>query len=286
MAENNVFEFRLQREVMLHSFGWLVVANCVGVLLAWLLLFPRTGDLLGPLTYGRLMPLHMEWQLYGWCSLPLVGVLFKAFILPDQGGIADVRFALVAWSAGLLAGGAGFLTAHASGKLFLSWSGFSRIFFPLCLFLVWGVLAVHFFRQLGKPVAERRQILLRAGLLLCLAAVPVLLFWSASRSVYPPVNPRSGGATGHSLLASTLGLLGLIAGIPLLLKRGRRASPAFVLFWGSYALPWLVYLLIHHGNAANTETGSCRCFTFTCASGDGRPVPVHGWALSLPGGYP
>jgi len=55
----------LQREVMLFSFGWLTAANLIGFLLSLLLLFPGLGNLLGPVTYGRLMPLHMEWHLYG-----------------------------------------------------------------------------------------------------------------------------------------------------------------------------------------------------------------------------
>ena len=38
--------------------------------LSLLLLWPGLGDLFAPLTYGRWMPLHMNWQLYGWTALP------------------------------------------------------------------------------------------------------------------------------------------------------------------------------------------------------------------------
>src|SRR5947208_373392 len=53
-----------------HSLLWLVLANCVGVLLAAMLLFPGINALLGEWTYGRWMAVHMNLQLYGWCSLP------------------------------------------------------------------------------------------------------------------------------------------------------------------------------------------------------------------------
>ena len=55
-----------------HSLAWLVIANGVGVLLATMLLVPRLNIPFGEWTYGRWMSVHMNLQLYGWCSLPLV----------------------------------------------------------------------------------------------------------------------------------------------------------------------------------------------------------------------
>jgi len=253
MAHDAAFPRKLQRDVMLFSFGWLAVANLVGLLLAGLLLFPQMGNVLGPVTYGRLMPLHMEWQLYGWCSLPLVGLLLKEFVREGAGAAESVRFALVAWSLGLLVGGIGFLSGQASGKLFLSWSGTSRCFFPIALLMVWGVLTMHWVRSRNTDALSRSRKIIQAVLLAVLATVPFMLYFSSSRSVYPPVNPQSGGATGHSLLASTLGLLGLIAAVPQLLGRARRASPVFAAFWVAYLLLWVVYLIIQHGNAVNSD---------------------------------
>ena len=243
----------LQREVMLFSFGWLTAANLVGLLLSLLLLFPGLGSLLGPVTYGRLMPLHMEWHLYGWCSLPLVGLLLREFIRSGPDLRSNRRFALSAWSLGLLVGGAGFLTAHASGKLFLSWSGLSRTFFPVALCLVWSVLATHWIRNLNDDGLSRSRKAAQAVLLLVLATIPFALYFSSSRSVYPPVNPSSGGATGHSLLASTLGLVGVFAATPMLLGLRRRSSAAFRWLWLVYTGLWILYLFIHHGNASNHE---------------------------------
>ena len=241
---------RLQREVMVFSFGWMLAANLVGVLLALLLVFPGLGNLLGPLTYGRWMPLHMEWHLYGWCSLPLVGLLLKEFVTGGKDALADVRFALAAWSLGLLVGGLGYLGGHASGKLFLSWSGLSRMFFPISIYLVWSVLATNWTRRrTGNQYRRILQGLVLAGL----AFIPIVMFLSSSRSVYPPVNPESGGATGHSLLASTLGLMGIFAMVPLILGRASKSRRLLLVFWAAYALLWTVYLLIHHGNASNLE---------------------------------
>ena len=67
----------LARTVRLHALGWLVAANAIGVLMAALLLWPALGDLLVPLSYGRWMALHLDWQLYGWCSVPIIGVLLQ-----------------------------------------------------------------------------------------------------------------------------------------------------------------------------------------------------------------
>ena len=52
-----------------HNLFWLVLANAVGVLLATLLIVPRLNNILGEWTYGRWMSVHINLQLYGWCSL-------------------------------------------------------------------------------------------------------------------------------------------------------------------------------------------------------------------------
>ena len=61
------------------SLAWLVFANAVGVLIATLLVAPRLNEVFGEWTYGRWMPVHLNVQLYGWCSLPLVAFLFKVY---------------------------------------------------------------------------------------------------------------------------------------------------------------------------------------------------------------
>ena len=243
---------RLQGETVRFSLAWLTAANLVGLLLSLCLLYPGIDTLLGPLTYGRWMPLHMEWQLYGWCSLPLLGLILKEF--PGRSGQAagEIRFVFVVWSIGLLAGGISCLSGHASGKLFLSWEGWARALFPLTLCLVWAVLATNWLRQLPDPVITRGRKVWRAILLLALAGVPFSLYITSSRTLYPPVDPTSGGATGHSLLASSLAILGLFGALPFLLGLRRRESVLFRLYWVLYLACVLVYLLIQHGSVANT----------------------------------
>lgn len=237
---------------MRFSFGWLVAANLVGCLMAVLLLRPEWGQCLGVLTYGRWMPLHMEWNLYGWCSLPLVGLFLREFVSSESGGIFDVRLALVIWSIGLFSGGMAFLAGISSGKLFLGWHGWTRAFFPLCLCIVWSILATHWLRSLRDPGIGRTRTVLRIVVLIALACVPLALYISASRDIYPPVNPRSGGATGHSLLVSSLGILFVFALVPYILGRTRRSSRWYPAYWILLGFSFLVYLFIQHGSVANT----------------------------------
>ena len=56
-----------------HGLFWLAFANAVGVLIAILLLVPALNRQLGEWTYGRWMMVHMNLELYGWASIPLVG---------------------------------------------------------------------------------------------------------------------------------------------------------------------------------------------------------------------
>src|SRR5579863_2085825 len=62
-----------------HSLAWLLLSNCIGMLLGALLLFPRLNRFLGEWTYGRWAPLHLNLNLYGWCSLPPVAWLFHVY---------------------------------------------------------------------------------------------------------------------------------------------------------------------------------------------------------------
>src|SRR5664280_2261681 len=108
---------RLMAATAWHSLLWLVVANCVGVLLAAMLVVPSVNSFLGPLTYGRWMPVHMNLQLYGWCSLPLVGFLFEVYGCRRE---AIARWAspiLWLWSAALGIGAISWLNGQSSGCL-------------------------------------------------------------------------------------------------------------------------------------------------------------------------
>ncbi|HUG10685.1 MAG TPA: hypothetical protein VMM36_06710 [Opitutaceae bacterium] len=198
------------------SIAWLLVANLVGLLLAVLLVWPGAGGLLGPLTYGRWMPLHTDFQLYGWCALPVAGVLLAAYLPRSRRGVLHTRIALAAWSVALMYSGIDWLDGGASGKLFIEWSGAARFVFPAVLTLLWVVLADGWWTRRAQLSGAARWFtgIVLAGLLL----VPSVLYLASSTAVFPVVNPHSGGATGTSLLGSTLGIVLIFLVVPHLLR--------------------------------------------------------------------
>ncbi|MFT3869081.1 MAG: hypothetical protein QM715_11540 [Nibricoccus sp.] len=243
----------LARSVSRHSLFWLVAANSVGVLLAILLLWPALGDKLAPFTYGRWIPLHLDWQLYGWCSLPLVGVLLRWIGRGPNASTARLnRVALRAWSLALAAAGISWLCGLSSGKIFIDWDGWARPLLPAAMTVLWLGLVWQFWTN--RRALKTLERLSQFGFLLLLLAVPPALFWASGREVYPPVNPDSGGATGASLLASTLGIIAIYGLIPLLLDVPARTADVRQrqsTFWTMYAISVAVYLVISHGHASS-----------------------------------
>ena len=248
------FQADLARSVRAHSLGWLAAANGCGLLLALLLSWPEAGDLLGPFGYGRWMPLHLNWQLYGWCSLPLVGAVLFACLEPRHpAALRHGRLALRAWSLALALGGAAWLGGLSSGKLFLDWAGWARPVLAVAMSLLWTLLAAHLWWGRARRADLRWRV--AAGLLAALAAVPALLYWAAGREVYPSVNPDSGGATGASLLGSTLGILAVFGLLPILLGLERRAGARIAWFWWTLGLSFAVFAALDHGHASHHALG-------------------------------
>jgi cytochrome c oxidase cbb3-type subunit 1 len=240
-----------------HSLAWLVAANSVGVLLAAELLWPQFGDALAPLSYGRWVPLHLNWQLYGWCSLPLVGVLLHGI-----GGGPNRRtarlgiLAIFAWSLCLLAGGISWLSGVASGKLYLDWYGWARPLLPAAMTLLWIVLSQQFW--LNRAALSLGQRTSQIVLLLALFAVPPLVFWASGREVYPAINPESGGATGTSLLGSTLGIIVIFGLVPEMLglaSRTKNAPARKRVFWILFLFSGAVFAVLDRGNARSSNFG-------------------------------
>ncbi len=238
------------RTIARHSLGWLAAANLVGVWLGVSLLWPAAGDLLAPFTFGRWVPLHLDWQLYGWCALPLVGALVAwAFDPGHPAAEHHAAAAFGAWSLALLLGGAGWLGGVVSGKLFLDWQGWTRPLLPAAMHILWALLAAHTgwrWRRLSVLQRSLRALLL-AGLLI----VPTALYWAADRGGFPPVNPDSGGATGASLLGSTLGLVTIYLLLPALLglaapRRGGWLAVAL-------AVSWLAFVAVDRGHASHHD---------------------------------
>ncbi len=188
-----------------HSLAWLFVANLTGVWLAVLLLYPAAGSWLGEWSYGRWTPVHLNFQLYGWMALPLVAWAIRIY-RADRGAIATwSRTALILWSLALTIGAVYWLNGYSSGKLFLDWTGYARVLFPLAIVFLWVVLAAGYKRAWQEP--ENRSPLMRAAKLLGLAVlllVPLVIYLASDPSTYPAINPDTGGPTGASQLESTL----------------------------------------------------------------------------------
>jgi cytochrome c oxidase cbb3-type subunit 1 len=194
---------------------WLVIGNAIGAMIAVLLLLPGLNYWLGEWTYGRWIMVHMNLALYGWCSLPMAGFLFKVYGADRGKTAAWCRPVLWAWSTALGVGALTWLSGGSSGKLFLDWSGFARIAFPLAMLALWLLLAIAL--RHGWNAAANAAWPARAAKLLGLAlllAVPIALFIASSPNVYPAVNPDSGGPTGTSQLESSLGIVAILLVLP------------------------------------------------------------------------
>lgn len=282
----------MARATQRHAFGWLVFANTVGLGLGLLLLWPELNGAMSPFTYGRWMPVHLNGQLYGWCSVPLLGLLFAACLdWRHPHAHHHARVALAAWSLAVAGGVVSWLAGESSGKLFMDWSGWARPLLPVAMLVLWTLLAGHVWWRLRRPPpANRVSTSLLIGLALALVALlplPGIFFWAADPGVYPPVNPGSGGATGASLLGSTLGIITLFGALPYLLSIPRRApttpsssgrpapSGSELSFGGALIASWIIYAVIDHGHASHTARdqilGLGSLFVW---------IPLAGWHLA------
>jgi cytochrome c oxidase cbb3-type subunit 1 len=235
---NSIAARRVMAAAAWHSLLWLVVANCVGVLLAAMLLVPGINSLLGEWTYGRWMPVHMNLQLYGWCSLPLVGFLFSVYGVRRAPLARWATPVLWVWTMALGVGALTWLNGHSSGKLFLDWTGYSRVLFPLALLCLWGLLAASFaveYRQ-GHLASRTTRAVKLSGLVLLLL-VPALIYVASSPALYPPINPDTGGPTGASQLESTLVIIAILLLLPYGISRRKD--------WRLRVIPaaWIVFVV-------------------------------------------
>jgi cytochrome c oxidase cbb3-type subunit 1 len=231
-----------------HSLAWLVFANAIGVLLATLLLIPNLNQLFDTFTYGRWMPVHLNLQLYGWCSLPLIAFLFKVYAVDHPPAARWARSALWIWSTALAIGSISWLTGHSSGKLFLDWIGLPRILFPLAILTVWLLLAYALFHAPNSALSRTAKLLGLAFLL----AVPILLYIAASPNLYPPINPDTGGPTGASQLESTLIIIAILLLLPFgLTRRQPRRSPALTLSWIIFTAETLLCLALGRADVSH-----------------------------------
>jgi len=239
-----------------HALTWLTAAGAVGAVLSLLLLTPELGRRFAPFTYGRLMPLHLNFALYGACALPLVALLLRLYLGGEEGGRGVgarlAPWAIHAWSAALTVGAASWLAGQTSGKIFLDWAGPARLLFLAALAFLAFVLALGWVAGRGRETPRGR---LGKGLFwLALVAVVPAMAVATRPELYPPINPASGGPTGGSLLGSTLGLVWIFWATPLLL--GLERVEAGRIFDRTFL--WLVahglfFAALDHGDHSHHE---------------------------------
>lgn len=253
-------KFRSQRELpqavanaAWHGLFWLVFANAIGVMLAILLLVPALNRQLGEWTYGRWMMVHMNLELYGWASLPLVGFLFRVY-RADRGRSAQwCRPVLWLWSVALGIGAYSWLSGESSGKLFLDWSGYARVLFPLALLTLWLLLASATIANRNSGERESAGALMAkiAGLLLLLA-VPFLIYAKSGPGGYPVVNPDSGGPTGTSQLESSLTIVAVLLMLPFgIASRNRTGSKLIPAGWLAFAVEAALCAVLSRGDISH-----------------------------------
>jgi cytochrome c oxidase cbb3-type subunit I len=219
-----------------HALGWLVFGNAVGLYLSLLLLFPNLQ--LAQWTYGRWVPVHLNVQLYGWTSLPLVAWLFSIYQVDSGKARAWAPAAVWAWTAALALGVFHWLGGATSGKIFLDWKSGALWGFVAAQVMLWLVLATAW-RERSEAWNKPRRFASLAGLV-GLAMVPLSLVFAASPAVYPPIDRTTGGPTGASLLGSSLVVVGLMLILPRLaaVSLGKKKSRGI---WIFFALSWLVF---------------------------------------------
>jgi len=231
-----------------HALGWLVFGNAIGVMIATLLLLPQLNLWLGEWTYGRWMIVHINTSLFGWCSLPMLALLFKAYGT-DRGSLAAwCRPVVWLWSAALLAGSYSWLQGHTSGKLFLDWYGYARILFPLALLGLWILLALGFVGNRGSGLG----LVARLAGLLALLPVPLAIYAASSPNIYGAVNPATGGPTGAGQLESTLGIVLILLALPLGVAH-RRPAYGRIAFaaWGIFIAESALAVWLGRGDASH-----------------------------------
>ena len=240
------------------AFSWLLVGNLVGLLMALLLWVPASGELLGSLSYGRWAAVHIDVQMYGWCSLPLLAMLFHLYAPPGNTAVWAGR-AIRIWSGALMFLAISSLTGHSSGKVFVEWSGAARWVFALALVFTSLAVIVSYVQRLAAvhrgDLHESRLVLLTKGLgILILLPVPYFMVVAASPELYPPINPESGGATSTSTLASVLGVGLLLALSPYFVGLRPRDGGRFArIVFGVFALHFVFAMLLGPGDHSHRE---------------------------------
>lgn len=241
---------KLYTTIVFHSISWLAFGSFLGLLLSLFLCIPSLNEYFSPLSYGRLVPLHLNAQLYGWCSLPLVGLLFKLFACNNCFNRLSL-YAVRVWSFSLLCGCISWLSGSNSGKIFLEWKGFSRAIFIANLVFLWICLCLHFFVSI--KYITRVALISKFFILLFLSAVPYILYLTTKPELFPPINTLSSGATGSSLVISSLSIVIICILLPPILLRHVPSYPLLSMVLLLSFVNIFLWGMMNHSNSTHYQ---------------------------------
>ena len=245
-------EPRVVAEAAWHSLLWLLVANVVGVCIAVLLLLPGLNVIFGEWTYGRWITVHMNLELYGWTSLPLVGFVFHVYRANHGASARWCRPVLWIWSAALGVGALSWLSGYSSGKLFLDWTGYARILFAIALLVLWFLLLAAFIGNRDRSGSAGMANAAKVVGLIVLFAVPFAIYIASSPNLYPAVNPGTGGPTGASQLESSLMIVLVLLMIPFGVTQRKPTSTRLIyLAWALLAVEAILCVALGNADTSN-----------------------------------
>jgi cytochrome c oxidase cbb3-type subunit 1 len=103
----------------------------------------------------------------------------------------------------------------------MEWRGGARWLLSANMLYLAGVILLQLIRE---PDPKRWPKIGKWALWLTLLPVPFVMYLGANPALFPPVNPDSGGATGGSLLVSSLGAITIMWLTPFLLSLSHRVT--------------------------------------------------------------
>ncbi len=236
----------------LSSLFFLSAGNFCGLMLAILLTYPDLNTFIEPYTYGKLIPVHLNFQLYGWNSLPLMGIIYFLYLREEDWLKKTSLLPILIWSISLIFGAFSWLNGEISGKIFLEWKDFSEYLFLFNLIFLWLFLSIKFCKETATKGLNLVHIS-KAVLLICLGFIPLIFYKAMDPHVFPPINKVSSGSTGSSLLLSTLVIVFIMLIFPLILQIEQKRKNAHIFPLYSLILHVLSCFFINLSDSSNYD---------------------------------
>lgn len=233
------------------SLLFLFIGNIFGLLLSVLIIWPDLNNLSEGITYGRLVPVHLNTQLYGWCALPLLGLLYAIFLRDVDWKVKSSSLPIYSWTCSLLIGAISWIMGSTTGKIFLEWKGIPKYLFITNLVYLLLFLGIKF----SKNRAHDSRLILSFKIILLslLTFIPFIFLKALSIETFPPINTISSGATGTSLLLSTLVVVFIMILSPRVLKIGNLNKNSSNILFSVLAAHFVLGLCTNVANSSNLD---------------------------------